>query len=180
MSNNFLVTVPRTRINDCFVSLGSRLNFSPAATTYKDPIIQGRPNFDFRFDADFYQKIGVDIVAETAMHYPYPFITEKTYRPIACGRPFIILGPVGTLKFLQHLGFMTFSSIIDESYDLLPDAEERFYQACQSIKKFVDRPVHDIVRDVVRVKAELMHNINCLSSLKQKQLQALKEQIKID
>lgn len=185
MSKNLLITLPETRINDLFVKPGSKLNFNLVNSNYKDPIVQGGPvglrhNHDFRFKAGFYQKIGVDIVVETALDYPYAFITEKTYRPISHGRPFIIVGPFGTLEFLKSLGFMTFSSIIDESYDTLSDAEERFYRVCQSVKEFVDRPIHDVIDDIARVKPELTNNINCLTSLKQKQLQYLKEQIKID
>lgn len=180
MPNNLLITLPRTRINDLFVDPGSSLNFFPIESSFKDPLIQGNPNSDYRFYADFYKKIGIDIVAETVVRYPYPFITEKTYRPIACGRPFIIVGPYKTLDFLRSFGFVTFSSIIDESYDNIYNTEQRFTKICQIIKKFVDRPIEQIISDVKSVKDSLEHNRKCLENLAMSQFEQFKKQIKID
>ena len=180
MPENLLITLPATRINDLFVKSGSTLNFSPIVGSFKDPLIEGRPNLDHRYRAEFYKKIAVDIVVETAMNYPYTFITEKTYRPIASGRPFIIVGPHHTLFFLRSLGFLTFSSIIDESYDEIIDAEQRFKAVCSSIKMFVDRPIDQIIKDVKSIKNTLEKNQVCLQNLFQIQLSHFKEQVKID
>lgn len=180
MSNNLLTPIPKTRINDCFIEPGSKLNFTPVRSPFKDPLIQGLPNSDHRFQADFYRKIGIDIVVETALNYPYPFITEKTYRPIASNRPFIILGPYKTLEFIRSLGFHTFPTIIDESYDTVYNPEERFIKVCMAIKKFVDRPIDIIKQDVMTVKDSLVHNQNCLARLASEQLQKFIEQIQID
>jgi|TARA_B110000495_G_C22986798_1_gene580657 hypothetical protein len=48
------------------------------------------------------------------------FISEKTFKPIACNHPFIIAGNQGSLHRLRELGYKTFSPFIDESYDSLP------------------------------------------------------------
>jgi len=45
------------------------------------------------------------------------FLSEKTYKPIAAGMPFMTLGNPGTLKYLQDQGYATFSHWVDESYD---------------------------------------------------------------
>jgi hypothetical protein len=178
MPENLLTTVPATRINDLFVKSGSTLNFSPVSCAFKDPLIEGRPNLDHRFYAEFYKKIAVDIVVETAMDYPYNFMTEKTYRPIASGRPFIIVGPYHSLFFLRSLGFLTFPSIIDESYDEILDPEQRFNAACVSIKNFVDRPIDRVIEDVSSIKDVLEKNRICLQNLFVNELEKFKEQIK--
>lgn len=180
MSENLLVTFHKTRIRDCFVQEGSLLDFSSVTANYRDKIIQGKPNKDFRFFAPFYKKICVDIVLETAMNYPYNFISEKTYRPIICGRPFIILGPYHSLFFLRSLGFSTFSSIIDEQYDEIQDAEKRFISACQSIVEFIDRPLDLVRKDVEQVKNILEKNQQNLKQLIQNQMTYVKKQIEID
>ena len=47
------------------------------------------------------------------------FISEKTFKPIACQQPFIILGSKHILKNLKEMGYKTFHPYIDESYDEL-------------------------------------------------------------
>jgi len=39
--------------------------------------------------------------------YPSPYITEKTYKPLLSGRPFVAVGQCNTLKKLRMLGFRT-------------------------------------------------------------------------
>jgi hypothetical protein len=48
-------------------------------------------------------------------------LTEKTFKPIAMGMPFVIVGTQGSLRYLREYGFRTFEGIWDESYD---DAED--------------------------------------------------------
>lgn len=162
---NYLTTVPLTRINDEFIKENSDIVCTSVGNNYIDPIVTGGPNIDHRWQADFYKKIGVDIVTETAFNYPYPFITEKTYRPIASLRPFIIVGPVRTLDFLKQVGFKTFSAIIDESYDNIEDPEKRFIEVCCCIKLFVSRPIRQIQQDLHNIKDVLLHNQNHLYNL---------------
>jgi len=174
---NLLTTYPTTRINDCFAIENSDINFTPLLEDFKDPIVEGLPNIDYRFHADFYKKIGVDIVAETVFNYPYPFITEKTYRSIASLRPFIIVGGYHTLKFLKENGFKTFSAIINESYDDIQHPESRFYTVCDSIKTFVDQPLEDVKQDLYKITDVLTHNRAHLLNLSSIQLEKFKAQI---
>ena len=61
------------------------------------------------------------------------FISEKTFKAIACGHPFIILGNKGSLRRLRELGYKTFDGFIDESYDSLP-SHERMLAIIQELK----------------------------------------------
>lgn len=178
MPEQLLTVLPPTRIHDLFIGPGSDLDSTWPEKNYRDSIIQGTPNRHHRCQADFYEKIGIDIVVETAMHYPYNFITEKTYRPLANGRPFIILGPAHTLAFLKSLGFMTFSSIIDETYDEINDPEARFDAVCTAVKHFVDRDTESVIEDIRGVESLLIHNQKTLVQLAPLQLQSLQEAIK--
>jgi hypothetical protein len=175
--DTFLIAYPRTRINDRFVIANSQIDFIEPDIDYKDPIVQGSPNTDFRAQADFYKKIGIDIVTETVFDYPYPFITEKTFRPIASMRPFIVVGPCHLLQFIKGFGFKTFSAIIDESYDTIRDPEKRFISVCESIRAFVDRPLESVKTDLVQIKDILIHNRSCLESLAGSELEKFKQQI---
>lgn len=45
------------------------------------------------------------------------FLTEKTYRPIAYGKMFLLCGQRHSLEYLKSQGFETFNELFDESYD---------------------------------------------------------------
>ena len=62
-------------------------------------------------------KAFVDVVTETRYASNMINLTEKTIKPIVAHRPFIMVGPVGTISHLQSLGFRTFNKWWDESYD---------------------------------------------------------------
>jgi len=64
------------------------------------------------------------------------FITEKTFRPLLVGHPFMVLGQKGTLKKLRSWGFITDFDGIDQSYDDVVDDSERFSQFHQSLRNW--------------------------------------------
>lgn len=57
------------------------------------------------------------LVTETVATGRRHHLTEKTFKPIAMGLPFVIVGTKGSLKYLRSYGFKTFDSIWDERYD---------------------------------------------------------------
>ena len=69
------------------------------------------------YSADHYQQCMLDVVLETVFDVDKIYLTEKVLRPIACGKPFLLMGPPGSLEFLRGYGFRTFGQYIDESYD---------------------------------------------------------------
>jgi hypothetical protein len=77
------------------------------------------------YDSDDYAFSGIEVILETLFDDPRIHLTEKTLRPIACGRPFILASTPGSLKYLQSYGFETFHGLIDESYDQITDSVER-------------------------------------------------------
>jgi hypothetical protein len=57
------------------------------------------------------------LVTETVAKGRRQHLTEKIFKPIAMGMPFILVGTRGSLKYLRSYGFRTFGDIWDESYD---------------------------------------------------------------
>ena len=150
-------TKPLTRVND-------KLYLKNADThavheDYVSDVIPGRrADPTTKYQAKFYKNFGIDIVTETVFNYPYPYISEKTLRPITSKRPFIVLGAHGILQLLKDKGFLTFDSIIDESYDSIEDYSDRFDSVCASIKQFVIQPIEKIKQDVLSISDVLEHN----------------------
>jgi len=64
-----------------------------------------------------YKDIAVEIVIETNQTPDTFFITEKTFRPIAYGKLFLVVGSPEFEQNLKHMGFDIFDDIIDKSYD---------------------------------------------------------------
>jgi hypothetical protein len=141
-----MILVPEvfTRVNDKFAQ-GNCVDASPILTDIKNVLIPGQPNNQsYRYQADFYKNFALDIVTETVFDYPYPCITEKTIRPIACKRMFILLGPAGVLDLLKSKGFTTFEDFVNEDYDTISDPIERFTQVVLSINEFLNKPLAEI------------------------------------
>ena len=61
------------------------------------------------------------LVTETVATGRRHHLTEKTFKPIALGMPFVIVGTRGSLEYLRSYGFRTFEGIWDESYDSAED-----------------------------------------------------------
>jgi hypothetical protein len=72
-----------------------------------------------------YQQAFLHVVTETVYNYPTTFISEKTIKPIISKRPFVMVGPVGSIARLQRLGFQTFSDFWSEEYDTITNCEDR-------------------------------------------------------
>jgi hypothetical protein len=65
------------------------------------------------------------LVTETVATGRRHHLTEKTFKPIAMGMPFVIVGTQGSLRYLRSYGFKTFGELWDESYDDEPDDHRR-------------------------------------------------------
>jgi hypothetical protein len=65
------------------------------------------------------------VVTETVFTYPYSFRTEKLWKPIAMGHPFIVASNYGYYRDLHNLGFKTFGHLIDEGFDLIQNDQDR-------------------------------------------------------
>ena len=75
--------------------------------------------------AEPYQDTYFSLVTETVFDYPYSFRTEKIWKPIAIGHPFISVANQGFYRDLHNLGFQTFGSVIDESFDQIENGVDR-------------------------------------------------------
>ena len=65
-------------------------------------------------------------------------MTEKKFKPIALGMPFIIVGTQGSLKYLRSYGFKTFGDLWDDSYDDEPDDHKRIEKIAHTLKLLDD------------------------------------------
>jgi hypothetical protein len=84
---------------------------------------------------DIYNRTAYSLVCETNFDNEFVFLTEKTVKPILARRLFITLGNRYHLAALRRLGFKTFDSIIDESYDSIENPTERHTAAMEQLQR---------------------------------------------
>ena len=93
-----------------------------------------------------YQHCGMEIVLETLFDDARWHLTEKTLRPIACGKPFMLMGTAGSLQYLKSYGFQTFGSVIDESYDTISNSHDRLQAVVAEMQRISqltpDKKIH--------------------------------------
>jgi len=76
-----------------------------------------------------------NIVPETIFYYEKLHLTEKIFKPIVAGRPFILAGAANNLHYLKSYGFKTFSDYINETYDSESDNEKRLGLIVDEVEK---------------------------------------------
>ena len=90
-----------------------------------------------------YAQTGMEIVLETLFDDSRLHLTEKALRPIACGKPFMLVAAAGSLEYLRSYGFETFGDLIDESYDLETDPVARLNAVIREMSRISSLTLSD-------------------------------------
>lgn len=78
------------------------------------------------------------------------FRTEKIAKPLAMGHPFIVAANRGFYRDLRALGFRTFDTVIDESFDLIDNAQTRMDRLIDIVQDLCNQDL-DSFLDACRV-----------------------------
>ena len=99
------------------------------------------------------------LVTETVATGRRHHLTEKSFKPIALGMPFVIVGTKGSLEYLRSYGFRTFEGIWDESYDQADDSVriERIASLLRSLDELPQSAKQDLFEQCHQV---IEHNWN--------------------
>ena len=74
------------------------------------------------------------LVTETVYSYPWSLFSEKISKPLAIGHPWIAVANTGFYRDLRNLGFQTFHSIIDESFDAIDNNQDRMDRIVDTVR----------------------------------------------
>jgi hypothetical protein len=80
---------------------------------------------DVYIKSNLYLDTYFSVVTETVFEYPYSFRTEKIWKPVAVGHPWIAVANQGFYRDMHNIGFKTFGHIIDESFDTIENNHDR-------------------------------------------------------
>jgi hypothetical protein len=86
--------------------------------------IQAEPYIDTYFS----------VVTETVFDYPHSLRSEKIYKPIAIGHPWIAVANRGFYRDLKQQGFHTYHDLIDESFDNIDNNQDRLDRIAQVVQ----------------------------------------------
>ena len=127
-----------------------------------DKINYDAPNTDnsnyrgYPYDHKMYENTAMSIVAETndvgvpnVITTEQFWITEKLCRPIYNYHPFVVLSTPYFLRKLRRLGYKTFDTIIDESYDNEIDPYKRLDMALDAAKQLANNITSTLMRSIV-------------------------------
>ena len=107
------------------------------------------------YNSEDYGSIGIEVVLETLFDDQRWHLTEKSLRPIACGRPFILAATAGSLQYIRSYGFQTFAPYIDENYDTIQDPLLRLAAITNEMKRISQLSAED--------KRSLWHAVYCVA-----------------
>lgn len=99
---------------------------------------------DQNSDARLYLSTKYSLVSETYTGSTVKFITEKSYKPILMGHPFVIHGTTGSLEYLRRNGYETFPELFDESYDTFSNPKNQLKIVVENLKKDITIDKHII------------------------------------
>ncbi len=131
--------------NECWQSLIPIIPYSDIDSYIKPPIIFGN-NTDVDLWKRVYSELMIEVVVETNQTPDTFFITEKTFRPIAYGKLFLVIGSPEFEQNLKRMGFDIFDDIIDKSYD----GESSYYRVDAVFKS-----LGELLRNPVDIQALL-------------------------
>lgn len=157
---NLRTTIPFVRSNDYLIltadqqAVMSTYSAEFIGSSFVDPNITGNSNdVATRFNAEFLHYSFVYVITETVGEYPYPYFSEKTWKAMFTGCPFIMINAQNSLLQLQEFGFKTFSEWWDEGYDTKNTVADRIEAAV----KILDELSHKSITELQAMKNTMSH-----------------------
>ena len=106
---------------------------------------------DIYLNAEPYIDTYFSLVTETVYEYPYSFRTEKIAKPLAMGHPWICATSYGWYRDIQNLGFQTFGHVIDESFDLIENDQDRMDKIITVVQDLCQQDLASFLRECYNV-----------------------------
>jgi hypothetical protein len=102
-------------------------------------------------DSAAYRDTYFSLVTETVFNYPYSFRTEKIWKPVAVGHPFIAVANRGFYRDIRNLGFRTFGHVVDESFDLIDSSQDRIERIAEVVEDLCQQDLASFYKECYNV-----------------------------
>lgn len=110
------------------------------------------------FNHDIYKNSLVSVVTESHFVEKDMFLTEKIFKPIVAGHPFILLGSWRMLEALRRLGYRTDFDMFDDSYDNIFSNSDRFAAVHDQLIKWVSFSRDEKEKSIHKSMDAIIHN----------------------
>jgi hypothetical protein len=87
------------------------------------------------------------VVTETNFTISANYRTEKIYKPILMGHPFVAVSSYHFYQGLRNLGFKTFNGLIDETFDNILDNDLRLKSVTDTIKNLCESDLKKFINE---------------------------------
>jgi len=133
-----------------------------------DELVENKADLEYR-SLYLYQNTLLSVVTETTFYTNSNmnnarFLSEKIFKPIAVGHPFVFMTVPKSLELLRELGYKTFHPFIDESYDNEFNDYERLKKIIKEIEKICNYSHAEIEEFIKNVRPICEHNQNMIKS----------------
>jgi hypothetical protein len=134
---------------------------------YTDIISKYYHNVSQTLPIDLLNQGWFNLIVESDLDWTHSFfLTEKTVKNLAIGMPFVLAATPHFLKHLKALGFETYSSLWDESYDEIEDYRLRLdaiVDLCNTLKSFKWEQAHDELFRIGLINRANFTNLNLVA-----------------
>lgn len=138
----------------CSISINNE-KFNP----YKNIFVENLsiPSF---IPTELYNQAYFNLVVESDIDYPYSFFpTEKIFKPLITGIPFVVYSTPRFLQNLRSLGFKTYNELWNEDYDTEFDYTKRadmIIDLCNKLEHFDWQKNKEKLQQIANHNAALM------------------------
>lgn len=117
----------------------------------------------------YYLDTYFSIVNETTFHTKpgydgVPFLSEKIFKCIAMKHPFVMVSVPNSLQYLKKLGYKTFESIIDESYDSIVKDDERMFAIVKEVQRLCNLKDQELQTFLIEAQKICNYNYHVLKN----------------
>lgn len=102
------------------------------------------------------------------------FLTEKTFKCLKHGHPFVLFAPAGSLAALRDMGYRTFDSAIDNRYDRITDNTQRYLAVVRCIRELAPADPDALYTSCIE---DIVHNQQVFLASKWDRLNTLYERL---
>lgn len=93
-------------------------------------------------NSPFYIDTYFSVITETNYDKSFRYFTEKIYKQLLVGQPFIAVGCYKFYGFLHDQGYKTFGHLIDETFDDIEDNNQRLEHIANSIQELCSQDLN--------------------------------------
>jgi len=116
------------------------------------------PNLAINLNKKIYEETFVSIVSETIIDNNSVFLSEKIWKPIMLGHPFMIVGSNNMLEKLKEFGYKTFDRWFDETYDIAANLKEKNNIILNNLKKYENMSIEELKNIRKEMHEVCLHN----------------------